>query len=63
MLRAGFANKTTRLAKNLEEYWEKPAVEEALRAAEVGEDARAEELSLAAWRAISAHLKDSRNAR
>ena len=63
VLRAGFAHKRKRLAKNLEEYWEKPAVEEALRAAEVGEDARAEELSLAAWRAISAHLKDSRNAR
>lgn len=63
VLRAGFAHKRKRLAKNLEEYWEKPAVEEALRAAEVGEDARAEELSLATWLAIAALLKNSRSSR
>ncbi|HWH16414.1 MAG TPA: 16S rRNA (adenine(1518)-N(6)/adenine(1519)-N(6))-dimethyltransferase RsmA [Candidatus Paceibacterota bacterium] len=53
VLRAGFAHKRKRLLKNLEEYWPKEAVREAAEAADLSEDARAEELSLAAWRALA----------
>lgn len=59
VLRAGFAHKRKRLLKNLEEYWPKEAVREAAKAAAVSEDARAEELSLAAWRALARALPDS----
>lgn len=59
VLRAGFAHKRKRLLKNLEEYWPKEAVREAAKAATVSEDARAEELSLAAWRALARALPDS----
>ncbi len=53
VLRAGFAHKRKRLLKNLEEHWDKDLVRAAAVEALVGEDARAEELSLKAWRALA----------
>jgi len=59
VLKAGFAHKRKRLLKNLEEYWPKEAVREAAAAAGVGEDARAEELSLPTWKSLARALPDT----
>lgn len=56
VIRAGFAHKRKRLAKNLEEYWPKASVLGAFGAAGLGENARAEDLSLAIWLALTEHL-------
>lgn len=59
VLRAGFAHKRKRLLKNLEEHWSREAVRNAAAAAGLGEDARAEELSLATWLSLARALPDA----
>lgn len=56
VIRAGFAHKRKRLAKNLEEHWPKEAIMAAFSAAGLGENARAEDLSLASWLALAKDL-------
>lgn len=58
VLRAGFAHKRKRLLKNLEEYWDKEGVRSAAALAGVAGGARAEELTLDAWRALARALPD-----
>ncbi len=62
VIRTGFAHKRKRLAKNLEEQWEKPAIEAAFAAAGLGTNARSEDLSLSAWMTLAGHLKTSSRA-
>ena len=56
LLHAGFQHKRKLLARNLEAAAAPAAVAEALRAAGVAANARAEDLPLAAWRALAAAL-------
>ncbi len=53
VLRAGFAHKRKRLAKNLEATAPAARITEALTAAGLDSNARAEDVSLAAWRTIT----------
>ncbi len=57
VVRAGFAHKRKLLARNLEEVAPRERILAALAAAEVPEKARAEDLSVEAWRAIAAILR------
>lgn len=54
--RVGFAHKRKRLAGNLSAAWKKEDIQKAFAAAGTGENARAEELSLAEWAALAAAL-------
>ncbi len=56
ILHAGFAHKRKRLAKNLEEFASQERVMEALEAAGIPRDARAEDVPLAAWGKLSGIL-------
>ena len=56
VIRTGFAHKRKRLAKNLEERWPKEAVLKAFVAAGLGENVRAEDLSLPTWLALAEPL-------
>lgn len=56
VIRAGFAHKRKRLAKNLEEHWSKESVAGAFVAAALSENARAEDLSLSTWLALTERL-------
>ncbi len=49
VIRAGFAHKRKRLAKNLEEHWSREAVTSAFSAAGLDTNARSEDLTLAHW--------------
>ncbi len=60
VIRAGFAHKRKRLAKNLEEHFTKQAVAAGFIAAGLGENARAEELTLAVWLQLSESLAGAR---
>lgn len=59
VLRAGFAHKRKRLAKNLEEHWPRESIEAAFLAEGLQPDVRAEDLSLASWIALAKRMKDS----
>jgi len=61
VLRAGFAHKRKRLAKNLEERWGRGQAVAALAAAGIGPDARAEELPLPSWMELARNMKDGRD--
>ena len=56
VIRAGFAHKRKRLAKNLEAHWPKEAISLAFSAARLEENARAEDLSLPAWLVLADRL-------
>ncbi|MBU2103512.1 ribosomal RNA small subunit methyltransferase A [Patescibacteria group bacterium] len=55
-IRAGFAHKRKRLAKNLEEYWDREVIMGAFEACTIAKDARAEELKLADWLQLAREL-------
>lgn len=57
VLRAGFAHKRKRLQKNLEEGWSKETVGEAFAALPLSENARAEDLTLDEWLALTRAMK------
>lgn len=57
VIRAGFAHKRKRLAKNLEEHWPRGSVLGAFDAAGLGENARAEDLSLPTWLTLAERLE------
>lgn len=59
VLKAGFAHKRKRLAKNLEEIASPEAVSLAFESLSLGENARAEELSVGDWRALAEHLAET----
>lgn len=59
VIRAGFAHKRKRLARNLEDLCEKETVALAFTQAALGENARAEDLSLDAWKTLTRELKSS----
>ena len=59
VIRAGFAHRRKRLAKNLEEHWTKEDIGRAFSVAELGENLRAEDLSLELWLTLSRQLKAS----
>lgn len=61
VIRAGFAHKRKRLAKNLEEYWGKEERHAAFAAAGLSENVRAEDLSLPEWLVLSAQLSNRTN--
>lgn len=58
VIRAGFAHKRKRLAKNLEEYWPREAIIAAFSATGLGENARAEDLSLPLWLSLAERLPE-----
>jgi len=59
VIRTGFAHKRKRLAKNLEERWEREAVSAAFKVVGLGENARAEDLALEEWKTLTRELKSS----
>lgn len=59
VLHAGFAHKRKRLAKNLGEKWGTEAVSAAFKKLSIGENVRAEDLSLGHWLALSKEMKRS----
>lgn len=59
IIRAGFAHKRKRLKRNLEECAQKEAIAAAFEAASLGENTRAEDLSLETWKALTRALKPS----
>lgn len=56
LIRAGFAHKRKRLAKNLEVGWSKAAILGAFDAAGLDANTRAEDLTLATWLSLTEHL-------
>lgn len=56
MLRAGFAHKRKRLAKNLEELVAAERIKEAFEAAGIAPDARSEDVPLLSWRVLADHI-------
>lgn len=56
VIRAGFGHKRKRLAKNLEEFWSRESVVAAFAAAGLGENVRAEDLSLTTWLTLTEQL-------
>lgn len=56
ILRAGFAHKRKRLAKNLEEVAPRSVVEAAFKLAHLSPDARAEDVALGTWIALAKSL-------
>lgn len=52
VIRAGFAHKRKRLAKNLEERWSREAVTGAFSATGLDTNARSEDLTLAQWKIV-----------
>lgn len=59
VIRAGFAHKRKRLAKNLEEKFSKEMVASAFDVATLDINARAEDLSLETWKVLTRELKSS----
>ncbi len=57
VIRAGFAHKRKRLAKNLEEKFSKEMVAHAFNAAALDANVRAEDLSLDTWKVLTRELK------
>lgn len=56
VIRAGFAHKRKRLAKNLEEHWQREAISSAFTSAGLDVNARSEGLTLAEWMVLVQHL-------
>jgi 16S rRNA (adenine1518-N6/adenine1519-N6)-dimethyltransferase len=59
VIRAGFAHKRKRLAKNLEEKFSKEMVASAFGVAVLDANVRAEDLSLETWKVLTRELKSS----
>lgn len=59
VIRAGFAHKRKRLAKNLEDVCEKDAIRLAFTVAVLDENARSEDLSLDTWKVLTKELGGS----
>lgn len=59
VIRAGFAHKRKRLAKNLEEKFSKDMVADAFTVATLDTNVRAEDLSLDTWKVLTRELKTS----
>lgn len=57
IIRAGFGHKRKRLRKNLEEYWPKDLVAQSCSTLNLDNNARAEELSLSTWIALTQLLR------
>jgi len=55
-IRAGFAHKRKRLAKNLEKYWPREVITSAFDAAGLSENIRSEDLSLDTWLVLTRRL-------
>lgn len=55
-IRAGFAHKRKRLAKNLEEFWGREEVVQALVSCGIPKDSRAEDLPLSDWLLLAKEL-------
>ncbi len=59
VIRAGFAHKRKRLAKNLEEKFSKEMVTHAFSVAALDANVRAEDISLETWKVLTRELKSS----
>ncbi len=59
VIRAGFAHKRKRLAKNLEEKFSKEMVTHAFNVAALDANVRAEDISLETWKVLTRELKSS----
>jgi 16S rRNA (adenine1518-N6/adenine1519-N6)-dimethyltransferase len=57
VIRAGFAHKRKRLAKNLEERWPREMISAAFAAAGLSVNARSEDLSLSSWMTLMKRLQ------
>ena len=60
VIRAGFAHKRKRLAKNLETHWPREVVTGAFDAAGLSKNIRSEDLSLDTWLMLARHLASAR---